>query len=103
MVKSIFNGAGYLRNDDRCSGGDLAEADVVGCSHCQKIMKKHFWRDDGGFCHACNAPVCGPCCDLIPRHGCEVFMRVLETRIARNYRLEQNARLMGLDLNERTG
>ncbi len=103
MVRSVFNGAGYLRSDNRCSGGDLDEADVVGCSHCQKIMKKTGWKADGGFCHRCDAPVCGLCCDRIPLHGCEVFMRVLETALAKKYRLEQNARLMGLDLNERTG
>lgn len=83
--------------DDRCSGGKLDEADMLGCSHCQRLMKSHLWKDDGGFCHSCDAPVCGPCADKIPQHGCAVFMRVLETELERHYRRQQNSRLMGLD------
>jgi hypothetical protein len=96
-MKSIFNGAGYLKADNRGSGGKVDEADMLGCSHCQKLIKASEWRADGGFCHSCDAPVCNHCADRIPQHGCEVFLRVLETSLMRQYRRDQNARLMGLD------
>lgn len=102
MVRSVLNGAGYLLADDRCSGGARDEADMMGCKHCQRLMKKRDWQADGGFCHGCDAAVCGPCADRIPRFGCETFVRVVEAKIERQYRREQNARLMGLDLTERT-
>src|SRR5271166_5101940 len=95
--RSIYNGSGYLRSDNRCSGGALEEATILGCSHCQKLLKKSEWQADGGFCHSCDAPVCGPCADRIPKHGCEVFMRVLEGEMEKQYRRTQNARLLGLD------
>ena len=97
MVRSIYSGAGYLLCDDTCSGGIRDEADLIGCSHCQKLMKKPDWQADGGFCHSCDAPVCSACADLIPRFGCSVFLRVLEGELERNYRRKQNARLLGLD------
>lgn len=74
---------------------------MLGCSHCQKLMVRKVWQEDGGFCHSCDAPVCGPCADRIPKLGCEVFLRVLEGELEKQYRREQNARLLGLDLNER--
>lgn len=95
-MKSVFNGAGYILADDRNSGGKLDEADAVGCSHCQKLMKKHDWQADGGFCHSCDAPVCGPCATLTLTQGCSPFLRVLETALMKQYRREQNARLMGI-------
>ncbi len=102
MKRSIYSGEGYLFSDDRCSDGPFEEASILGCSHCQKLMKKKDWQADGGFCHSCDAPVCSHCADRILKHGCEVFMRALETALMKQYRLEQNARLMGLDLTERT-
>lgn len=97
LVKSIFNGAGYLLADDRCSGGVRDEADMLGCSHCQRLMRKREWQCDGGFCHSCDAPVCSGCADRIPTKGCEVFLRVLEGELEREYRRSQNARLLGID------
>lgn len=94
-MKSVFNRAGYLLADDRASGGKVDEADMLGCSHCQALMKRHLWSDDGGFCHGCDAPVCGPCCDKIPTHGCAPFMRQLERAVNDAYRREQNAKILG--------
>lgn len=102
MVRSLYNGMGWLLADDRCSGGERDEADMLGCSHCQRLMKKGDWKNDGGFCHSCDAPVCGRCADRIPKFGCEVFMRKLEGEMEREYRARQNAMLLGLDQTERT-
>jgi predicted nucleic acid-binding Zn ribbon protein len=60
-VKSIFAGAGYFWNDDRPSGGELTEDDVIGCSHCQRTMKKTDWRMQGGMCFVCSKPLCLTC------------------------------------------
>lgn len=96
MVKTMLNGMGWRQVDNRCSGGSREENDLLGCSHCQKLMKKNLWADDGGFCHGCDRPVCGPCCDAIPRTGCTTFMKVLETSLEKEYRRNQNARMLGL-------
>ena len=87
----------YLLADDRCSGGVRDEADMLGCSHCQRLMRQREWQCDGGFCHSCDAPVCSGCADRIPTKGCEVFLRVLEGELEREYRRSQNARLLGID------
>jgi len=96
MMRSIFNGTGYLRADDRCSGGQLEEADLVGCKHCLTTMRKSEWQADGGFCHCCDAPVCGPCADQMPKQGCKPFLSELEKSINEAYRREQNARMLGI-------
>jgi hypothetical protein len=96
MVRSIFNGAGYLRADDYATG--LEESDMIVCAHAacgQKLMRKKDWQADGGFCHSCDAPVCSGCAARIPTKGCEVFLRKLEGELERKYRREQNARLFG--------
>jgi len=97
MVKSIYNGAGYLLADDRASGGLRDEQDMLGCNHCQRLMKKPDWKADGGFCHGCDAPVCPQCADRIPYHGCEKFLAMLEGQLEKKYRRDQNAKILGLD------
>jgi len=98
MVKSIFNGMGHRLSDNTASGGIRDENDLLGCSHCQKLMKRHLWADDGGFCHGCGRPVCGPCCDLIPRRGCTTFLKTLEISLEKAYQRAQNAKILGHDL-----
>jgi hypothetical protein len=99
--RSIYKGQGWLLNDNRCSGGTCEEADMLGCSHCQKLMKIQDWKCDGGFCHSCDAPTCGPCATLTQTKGCQVFLRSLEGALEKQYRLQQNAMLLGLDLDDR--
>lgn len=96
-LRSMMNGAGYFRQNNRASGGRLVEADVVGCSHCQCTMLKADWSADGGFCHCCDAPVCGPCADAMLTGGCIPFTKKLEQQIDRAYRARQNAMVMGLE------
>lgn len=95
-MRSIFNGEGYLLADDRASGGQRVEASMLGCSHCQKLMRKTDWKADGAFCHCCDKPICGPCSDRMLTRGCENFMRQLEQAVDDSYRQEQNAKVMGL-------
>lgn len=95
MVKSVFTGHGFLMNDDRASGGEKEEADMVGCKHCLALIKKPDWQADGGFCHCCDAPICGPCADRMQTRGCENFLRVLEGALERKYRRDQLSRVLG--------
>lgn len=42
-------------------GRNLLERDTVSCNHCQKVLAKATWRDDGGWCFSCGRPVCIEC------------------------------------------
>jgi hypothetical protein len=95
MVKSVFNGVGYLLSDDTASGGARVEADMLGCYHCQRLMRRKLWADDGGFCHCCDGPICGKCADGMLTRGCENYMRQLEGALEDQYRRDQNARVLG--------
>lgn len=74
MKRSIFAQSGYLLNDDRASGGTRTEADVLICEHCQCTLLGAKWRDDGGWCGRCGAPVCGRCADRMLTEGCTPFL-----------------------------
>lgn len=51
---------GYLAKWEE-GGRVVLEADTVSCNHCQRVMNKKTWRDDGGWCFGCGKPVCSPC------------------------------------------
>lgn len=95
MVATVYSGMGYTLADDTASGGKRREADLLGCNHCQRLMRKHWWQQDGGMCLQCSRPVCPGCRDRIPTHGCENFMRRLEGALNDRYRRDQNARVLG--------
>lgn len=81
-MKSIRTGAGYLLSDDRASGGKLQEADVLTCAHCQKLLLGDSWREDGGFCGRCCAPVCGRCADRMLTDGCTPFAKLIDRHVS---------------------
>lgn len=89
--------AGYYRNDDTASGGKKTEADVQTCLHCQKLILMQKWKDDGGWCSRCQAPVCGHCSDRMLTYGCEPFLKQLEKFIETQHRAVSFAKLAGLD------
>lgn len=74
-------GAGYYCNDDTPSGGQRVEDDVQSCKHCQAVVLMRQWREHGGFCRQCNAPVCGYCSDRMAQYGCEPFLRKIEAEL----------------------
>lgn len=55
---------GYVKVDNRASGHGIREYDTVPCGHCQAVINKQQWRDDGGIykCSGCKKPVCQHCC-----------------------------------------
>lgn len=95
--KSIFSGMGYYMNDDRASGGKLAEDDIFICSHCDQTIKKSAWKQGGGMCMVCSAPVCLTCYGKTKTQGCNgPAVRKLEAAINEAYRREQNAKVLGI-------
>jgi predicted nucleic acid-binding Zn ribbon protein len=90
-------GAGYYKSDNRASGGELREADIRTCPHCQAIIKMQLWCVNGGFCARCNAPVCGPCAERALARGCEPFIAQLEAGVARADHLRTFRKFAGLD------
>jgi hypothetical protein len=82
-MMNLFHGAGYLFNDDRASGGKVTEADILCCRHCEKILIKTRWKEDGGWCGRCGAPVCGPCADAITTKGCTPFIKRIDEQVDR--------------------
>lgn len=101
-MTSIFSGAGYFMNDDRASGGKLAEDDLVGCAHavargCTPTMKKSAWKLQGGMCFVCGKPICIACTARAQKFGCEgPEVARVERAVNDLYRREQNAKVLGI-------
>lgn len=94
---SIFNGAGYLKNDDRCSGGKVTESDMLGCNHCQALMPKTDWKSGAGaYCPSCDSPICMLCATRMRTEGCVPFLRRFTASLEDAYRREQNRKIMGI-------
>lgn len=100
-AKSLNHGIGYLFNDNRASGGGVEEADVLACSHCQKLLIGKNWRDNGGFCGQCGQPMCAECADLflLPPDkggGCRPFIKLIEESLDKDYHRRQMAKMLGV-------
>ena len=100
-VRRQSDGAGYLMNDDRNSGGGVSESDVICCPHCQTVILLQAWRKEreeggGGYCRKCSAPVCGLCLERMLTHGCEPYIKFIERQVEENYRREQNRKVLGI-------
>jgi hypothetical protein len=100
-MKRQADGAGYLFNDDRNSGGKLDEADMVTCPHCEALLRLQDWRKEreqggGGWCRKCFAPVCGPCLDRMLVFGCEPYLKKIDQAVEENYRRQQNRKTLGI-------
>lgn len=91
-------GAGYFRNDDRTAGGELAEADVQTCRHCQRIIKLQDWKRSGGWCSRCESPLCDDpaCMQETALYGCVPFFKKLEQFVERQVKYQQHLRIAGL-------
>ena len=89
-------GSGYFLNN---SSGVLRkeEADIRICSHCEVVILLQKWKEDGGWCGRCMAPICGPCSDRMLMFGCEPFIRKIEAAFESVNKLGQFRKLAGLD------
>lgn len=94
-MKSIFTGHGYFMNDDRASGGKLAEDDVVTCIHHGGVLKKHEWKLQGGMCMICHGPLCDHCYEQTRKLGCTGPQeKMIERAVNDLYRREQNSKAL---------
>ena len=97
MTKSIFDQCGFISNDDRASGGNLTEDDILGCKHCQALLRRSEWKVSGGMCFVCSAPICASCYGRTKKYGCEgPFEKRIEFAVNDLHRREQNARILGI-------
>ena len=108
--RRYLDGAGYFINDDRPSGGRLSEDDVLGCAHCQRVLKRKSWLANGGYCHQCDQELCVECATAAQKDGsqslaapgnivtagCANFKRFVDRALADDYRKAQNARILGI-------
>lgn len=95
-MKSVFNAHGWVKTDNRESGGVLFEDDILGCKHCQALVHGKDWRADGGFCCVCDGPVCNNCRNRMLTHGCENFEKKINQLLDDMHRKEQNSKVLGL-------
>ena len=96
MLHSIQRGQGYFRIDNSCSGGGREEGDMMGCHHCQRLIKRTSWKQEVGYCFKCDAPVCDPCLERMKTHGCEPFLRQFLAVLEDQYRRDQNSKILGV-------
>ena len=73
------------------------ECDIRTCTHCQKVLKMNLWKEDGGWCSKCNAPICGPCADNMLLRGCEPWTKQIDQAFDQAVKLDQFRKLAGLD------
>jgi len=99
IITPYTKGAGYfLDNQNLPVGQGRKESDIRTCTHCETVIDLYGpWKDDGGFCGKCFAPICGPCADRMLTHGCEPFIRKIEQAVDGTVKLAQHRRIAGLD------
>lgn len=90
-------GAGYFLDNQGLGTNERKEGDVQQCSHCERVIIMQKWKDDGGFCGRCMAPICGPCADRMLTYGCEPALKAIEKIFNLVERLAQYRRMAGLD------
>jgi hypothetical protein len=91
--------AGYVRNDDRVSGGKLLEGDVQTCPHCEAVIIMQQWKLDGGWCAKCEAPLCNnpSCIAETAKLGCVPFVRKIEKFLGSQEKFATYLRMAGLE------
>ena len=88
---------GYLKKDERASGGSLFETDTTHCRHCQAVIDKRKWREDMGIwkCSACDGPVCHHCTEIAAanNYACDPWQKKIDEQLKKN---EQERYLIGI-------
>lgn len=98
IITPYTRGAGYaINNQNLAVNAGRQEADIRLCQHCEGIIDLQKWKDDGGFCSRCMAPICGPCADRMLTHGCEPFIKRIEQAVEHSVSLAQHRKMAGID------
>lgn len=90
-------GSGILEANTGGPNSRRIVGDVRTCTHCQTVIIMQDWKEDGGYCGRCKAPICGPCADKMLTRGCEPFLAQIERGMREAHKLDQFRRLAGLD------
>lgn len=96
MIVSQFRRSGYVLNDDRASGGQLIEQDIVCCPHCQATLKVVQWQIEGGWCGRCNAHICVQCAVKMDTEGCVPFVKLVDEALNHQAQDEAYRKALGL-------
>ena len=72
---------GYLVKWEEGGAKIVLEADTIACRHCQKVLLKNTWREEGGWCFSCGHPVCYGCFVKMQTEGCQPFMKLVEEKV----------------------
>jgi hypothetical protein len=106
--QSRHHGAGYILIDNSASDwGNKIEADIRCCGLCEKILPLHDtvdhlgrltvgWRNEGAYCHRCDKPLCHECGSKPCPSECGGFEKKFADAIEEQYRIEQNAKILGI-------
>jgi hypothetical protein len=94
---SMFKQAGYMILNETASGGGVTEDDMLGCNHCQRLIRKSEFQEKGAFCTKCASVVCQQCYHDSLTNGCHPWQKALEERLNLAHRIESNMRVMGLE------
>jgi hypothetical protein len=96
IISSQYRQTGYLYNDDRASGGKVTEADLTGCRHCEKIILIQDWKQEGGWCGRCGAPICLECANRMDTEGCVPFTKLIDAALEKQARDRAYRKALGL-------
>lgn len=88
---------GYILNDNRASGGEKAEADILTCAHCQAVIERKKWEHRGGWCGRCGTYVCFECGEKTKREGCTPFVKLIEAHLTKQARQRAFSAIAGLE------
>jgi hypothetical protein len=87
---------GYMKIDNRCSGGKLLEDDLDACRHCHATIPRSKLLVAHAHCSKCDGPLCASCGIRAMQFGCVTHDQWMTQLIKDQYRREQNAKIMGI-------
>jgi hypothetical protein len=91
-------GAGYMVKNVGLGAKERIEGDVLQCKHCDCVIIAQEYKEEGGFCSKCMAPVCLRCADRMTYYGCEPALKKIEAAFELGVKLAHFRKLAGLDV-----
>jgi len=81
------------------ANGRQEQDDVKSCPHCEAVILLRTWKEEGGWCAKCNAPLCNnhTCIAETAKLGCVPFIKKLEAHIRATEKLDNLFKIAGLE------